>query len=160
MKRKIIREKKHRLPDEMYVGVKSIAFTICIKNNKKLFISEHMLTIFEKVLVNSLNEHNCSGYVYLFMPDHLHMIIKGENKKSNIKQAVELFKQKTGFWLSNNLPNIKWQKDYYDHIIRNEEDIQNQIRYILNNPVRANLVKKWKDYNFKGSTIFNLKDWE
>ncbi|MBK8946175.1 MAG: transposase [Ignavibacteriae bacterium] len=160
MKRKIIREKQHRLPKEIYIGEKAVAFTICIKNNKRLFTTEKIYKVFEKELLNALIENNCSAYVYLFMPDHLHLIIKGENENSNIKKTVELFKQKTGFWLSNNLPYIKWQKDYYDHIIRNDEDIQNQIRYILNNPVRANIVENLKEYKFKGSTIFNLEEWE
>ncbi len=144
----------------MYIGQKVIAFTICIKNNKRLFTSGKIFKVFEKELLDALIENNCSAYVYLFMPDHLHLIIKGEHVNSNIKKAVESFKQKTGYWLNQNLLNIKWQKDYYDHIIRNEKDVQNQIRYILNNPVRADIIRNWKEYNFKGSTIFNLNEWE
>ena len=57
------------------------------------------------------------------MPDHVHLIVSGNRKDSNVKKSIELFKQKTGYWLSQNLPKFKWQKDYYDHIIRNDEDI-------------------------------------
>lgn len=158
MKEIIIREKRHRLPVEMYMGTKAIAFTICIKERQELFISKKIFKIFENELLTSLNLNNCSAYIYLFMPDHLHMILKGEMKNSNIKKSIEIFKQKTGYWLSKNVSKFKWQKDYYDHIIRNDEDIQNQIRYILNNPVRTKIVPNWKEYPFKGSTIFNFSE--
>ena len=32
-----------------------------------------------------------------------------------------------------------WQSEYYDHIIRNEEDFYNQLNYILSNPEKAGL---------------------
>ncbi|MGP8217722.1 MAG: transposase [Bacteroidia bacterium] len=35
-----------------------------------------------------------------------------------------------------------WQRDYYEHIIRNEESYQNIANYIINNPA------KWKDDKF------------
>jgi len=160
IKKKIIREKLHRLPAKMYVGNKTIAFTICIKNNRNLFESTKMFEYFEKELILSLEKNNCTAHVYLFMPDHLHLIVEGYSEDSNIKKAIELFKQKTGYWLTKNMSDYKWQKDYYDHIIRDDEDMRNQIKYILYNPVRASLVENWKDYKFKGSTIYNFEEWE
>jgi len=144
----------------MYTGFKSVALTMCIKDKKKLFMDEETFKVFEEALLYSLNRHNCSAYIYLFIPDHLHMIIKGEESHSNIKRAAELFKQKTGFWLSKFNNQYKWQKDYYDHVIRSSEDIKNQILYVLNNPVRASIVDNWKEYKFIGSTLYNLDNWE
>lgn len=160
MRKKIIREKTHRLPDIMYIGNQTIAFTLCVYKKQNLFVSDEIFTFFEKELLNSLQSYECSAQVYLFMADHVHLIVSGNQKDSNVKKSLELFKQKTGYWLSQNLPKFKWQKDYYDHIIRNDEDIQNQIRYILNNPIRANLVDDWKEYKYKGSTVYNLEEWE
>jgi hypothetical protein len=55
---------------------------------------------------------------------------------------------------------IKWQKDYYDHILRKKENLNIHIKYILNNPVRAGLVDYWKQYPYKGSTLYNLENWD
>jgi hypothetical protein len=41
-----------------------------------------------------------------------------------------------------------WQKDSYDHYVRNEKEWQNIFWYILNNPVKAKLVDKWEDWEF------------
>jgi hypothetical protein len=49
---------------------------------------------------------------------------------------------------------IEWQKDSYDHVLRNAErgpqEFQNTARYIANNPVRAGIVEAAEDYPFAG----------
>jgi hypothetical protein len=39
------------------------------------------------------------------------------------------FKQRSGYWLSQNEIQEKWQKDFYDHILRKDEDIIRQVRF-------------------------------
>ena len=60
--------------------------------------------------------------------------------------------------MSENEPGVRWQKDFYDHVIRTHEDIAAQVRYILDNPVRKGLVSSWEDYPFKGSVGCKLDD--
>lgn len=156
---KPIREKRHRLDPEVYKGERIVSFTLCIKNKKSFFTSHNVYTIFNEMLLNEFKNYNCSAYVYLFMPDHLHLTVAGNDSGSDIKKCVDIFKQKTGFWFAQNHPEIKWQKDYYDHILRSKENLNIHIKYILNNPVRAGLVEVWKEYPFKGSTIYDLDEW-
>jgi REP element-mobilizing transposase RayT len=68
----------------------------------------------------------------------------GKQSNSDVWKAIVSYKQKTGFWMNVNKPEVRWQKDFYDHIIRRHEDIAVQIRYILDNPVRKGLVAKWR----------------
>jgi len=155
-----IRERKHRLWPELYTGERVIAFTGNVKSRKPLFTSKNIFAEFESMLVKSLTKYDCDAYVYLFMPDHFHFILTGKHSKSNIKKCIDSFKQSSGFWLHKNLPQIKWQKDYYDHILRSDEDLIAQIKYVLNNPVRSELVGYWKIYKFRGSTLYNLDEWD
>lgn len=154
------REKKHRLDLEIYTGKILVSFTLCIKNRKELFTDEKLFLLFESMLLNELATSNCCVYVYLFMPDHIHIILSGKTEESDIKKCLDRFKQKTGFWLYKNKASCKWQKDYYDHVLRKEEDLETVIKYILNNPLRAGIVENWKQYKFKGSTVYNLNEWE
>ena len=39
-----------------------------------------------------------------------------------------------------------WQKGYYDHGLRREEDLRTTARYIVANPLRAGIVKRLADY--------------
>jgi REP element-mobilizing transposase RayT len=70
------------------------------------------------------------------MPDHQHLVLAGTQSESDIWKAVVNYKQKTGFWMSANKPEMRWQKDFYDHVISVHDDIAAQVKYILNNPVR------------------------
>ncbi len=39
-----------------------------------------------------------------------------------------------------------WQEEYYDHYSRSEAEWLRTIRYVLNNPVKAGLVKEWQQW--------------
>lgn len=125
-----------------------------------MFISDPIFKKFEEIFLNELSKNNCDAYVYLFMPDHFHTLIGGKNEKANAKICMDKFKQKTGFWLTKNMNGFQWQKDYYDHILRTEESLEIKTKYILMNPVRKNIVNYWKNYKYKGSTVYKLDDWD
>jgi hypothetical protein len=36
-----------------------------------------------------------------------------------------------------------WQREYYDHLIRGDEEFERAVRYVAENPLKANL-KDWK----------------
>lgn len=159
-KKKQIREKKHRLWEEVYTGEQVVAFTGNVKNRDPLFENLLAFKKIEQLLLDSLHKHRCDAYVYLFMPDHFHFILTGKDSEANIKRCIDSFKQQSGYWLYKNLPQIRWQKDYYDHVLRSNEDLVAQVKYILNNPVRGGLVDYWKQYHLRGSTIYNLDEWD
>ncbi|MBI4546591.1 MAG: transposase [Ignavibacteriae bacterium] len=154
----MIREKKHRLSPETYHGYQIVAFTLCLKNRTSFFTTQERFEIFEKMLLLNAQKFYCDVLVYLFMPNHCHIILSGNNERSDPLAVMKTFKQQTGYWFYKNALNVHWQKDFYDHIIRKEEDITKQVHYVLNNPVRKNLVKNWHDYPFKGSTVYDFKE--
>ena len=92
------------------------------------------------------------------MPDHQHLIISGKNADSDLWKTVGIYKQRSGFWLSENNSILGWQKDFYDHIIRRNQDVTALVRFILDNPVRKGLAQSWEEYRFKGSIGCKLKD--
>ena len=38
-----------------------------------------------------------------------------------------------------------WQHENYDHVVRDEAELERIIRYVLNNPVKAGLVQHWEE---------------
>ena len=163
----VMREKRHRLPKEFYKGEISVAFTLCIRNDvapdinvaSGFSLSEpKIVNKFTEILGSIINKENCIVPVYCFMPDHQHLIVTGSRGDSDILKVIMSYKQKTGFWMSKNKTEIRWQKDFYDHIIRTNEDVATQVRYILDNPVRKGLTSSWEEYPFKGSIGCELDD--
>jgi REP element-mobilizing transposase RayT len=156
----IVHEKKHRLALDNYSGFNIVSFTCCVHDKKQLFVQDPVFFVFEIFLKQSLEKCDCDAHAYLFMSDHVHIILQGKNENSNIWKCMALFKQKTGYRLSKNAPEFKWQKDFYDHVLRKEEDIRKHVKYVLHNPVRKDLVEDWKKYPYKGSTIYDLNSWD
>ena len=152
-----IRERRHRLSLNLYKGKVRATFTLCVEGRKGLFVEKAVVDRFLNALVESKNRYNCVNWLYIFMPDHLHLILEGKSEGSDLWKTIVLFKQKTGFWLSKNRVGVKWQKDFYDHIHRRDDNLKQHIRYILDNPVRKGLVDNWRDYRFKGSMGFDLE---
>ena len=154
-----VRERRHRLPRNLYKGKIACVFTVCVSGKREIFSSEQVFSSVEEILLDSLKRECCEAHIYLFMPDHCHFLIEGTSDDSDLWQFMVDFKQRSGFWLSRNRVSAKWQKDFYDHILRKREDLRAQVRYILENPLRAGLVSDWTRYPYKGSTIHTFDEW-
>ena len=151
---KIIKEKKHRLKREEYRGHKRISFTLCIKDRKKLFTKKEIIEKFIGTLKDILYKYKIKNWIYVFMPNHLHLVVEGLDENSDIYKAIVEFKQKTAITMKN----YKWQKDFYDHIHREEENVFNSLWYIINNPVRKELIKEPLEYFGLGPIDFNIEE--
>ncbi len=163
----VMKEKKHRLPKESYKGEISVALTLCLRkdvaSNTNVvsgfsLSNPQIVNTFTEILGSMIKKERCIVPVYCFMPDHQHLIITGTRSDSDIWKAIVSYKQRTGFWMSKNNPEIRWQKDFYDHVIRIDGDVATQVRYILDNPVRKGLVSSWDEYPFKGAIGCRLED--
>jgi len=87
---------------------------------------------------------------YVLMPDHFHWLIQ-LHEKADLTSSVSRVKSVSAHRINKYL-GVKsatvWQKGFYDHALRKEEDIVHVARYIVANPLRAGLVKSLSDYSF------------
>ena len=88
---------------------------------------------------------------YCLMPDHLHLLLTPGENQASVPKFMQIFKGKTThiFWKCGFKGRL-WQKSYYDHIMRSSEDVHETAKYILNNPVRKNMVTEISEYPFSG----------
>lgn len=95
------------------------------------------------------NENYLSSLAWVLMPDHLHWLFSLSNK-SKLSDTVKLFKAGSALKVNGFLgrTGAVWQRAYYDHALRKEEDIKPIARYIVANPLRAGLVENIGDYPF------------
>jgi REP element-mobilizing transposase RayT len=78
---------------------------------------------------------------YVLMPDHLHWLMVLH--EGTLSEAVQLLKGRS----SHAIGQAVWQANYFDHAVREEEDLRKMARYIAANPLRANLVERIGDYS-------------
>ena len=92
------------------------------------------------------------------MPDHLHVLLLGETDASDSKRSVDRFKASSGWWLYRHRPEIHWQKDYWDHVVRTYEGWEAQARYISGNPVRAGFIDDPLEWPYTGSIGYDVRE--
>src|SRR5256885_1763341 len=100
--KKSVGEKKHRLDLDAYKGYIRVSFTACMQDREPYFTTDDRFHTHESHLLRALKQHHCGAEVYVFMPDHLHVIIMGETDDADVYQAMRKFKQYSGYWLSKN----------------------------------------------------------
>jgi putative transposase len=147
------KRKVNRLDLEFYRQIGIYFLTICCFNGKGIFKNAQIVNELLEKLKGCCKTHGFTNYVYCFMPDHLHLLLAGE-EGSNLIKMVKQFKQLTGYLFKKETSERLWQKSYYDHILRKEEDVVKVVRYILENPVRKGLTKHPEEYPFSGSLKF------
>ena len=134
--------KNIRLPRESYeIPSQIFSITICTQNRRSLFQNKMLGRLILSSLETGYFEKQVERYAYCLMLDHLHLLLSP--KESNLVDLVNRWKSFSANLLRRNgLIGPCWQRGFYDHALRKEEDIQNTAEYIVNNPVRSGLVKE------------------
>jgi putative transposase len=149
-------KKRIRLKDFDYKGYYRYFITICTFNKLPIFRDTSLV----KWLINILREKSKSFgfkiWVYCFMPDHFHILIEGKDLHSDMKQFISSYKQHTGFYYKKYKGESLWQVNFYEHLLRKEEETMSVAYYILGNPVRKGLVDDYRQYTFLGSFEFDI----
>lgn len=152
-----ISRKNIRLKNFDYSKSGAYFITMCIHNRVHLFGEIIKGELFSKensphkMVENHLHKVSVkfSGAFiskYVIMPDHIHFLIIINSCNYQLCDIIKWFKIVTtndyirGVKKGLYLPFKKyfWQRNYYEHIIRNEYDYLEKYRYIVNNP------KKWE----------------
>ena len=153
-KRKLI-----RIEDYDYSTPGAYFITVCTANREKIFWygvgadiirPENVpLSIAGKIMeqgILQISEHyeNVSIDKYCVMPDHIHFILRIESDIDGRMVSAPTVSTVVGSmkrWVSKQVGRPIWQKFFYDHGIRNQQDYNEIWEYIENNPLKY-LLKK------------------
>lgn len=151
-------QKRVRLKTFSYRGSYRYFITIVADKRNEIFISSEIAGQILKALKEVSILCQFAVWAYCFMPDHLHVLIEGKNEDSDMKELILKFKQKTAYEFKRLYQKRLWQENYYEHILRKDEDTKKAARYILENPVRKGLAAHVLNYPYVGSFEMDLKE--
>lgn len=83
---------------------------------------------------------------WVVMPDHLHWVLQLRNEP--LSTCLQRFKSNSARALNHvrGMSGQVWQGGFYDHRLRHDEDLREQVLYVLANPLRAGLATRLQDY--------------
>jgi putative transposase len=127
-----------------YYSAGQIVFiTQIVKDRKPLFRDPEMITLLNDIFINVNKLHPFLMLAHVILPDHFHILIRPEGE-SNFSQIMHSLKSNFTREYKRKLHETGsvhvWQKRFWDHVIRDEQDLENHIFYIHYNPVKHGYV--------------------
>ena len=99
-----------------------------------------------QVIFETAARYDCDANWYLqlllLMPDHLHALIS-INGDQSLAKTIGNFKRAT-----NKFAGVIWQRNFFDHRLRDDGGPIGKESYIRQNPVRAGLVTNADDWPY------------
>ena len=124
--------------------------TIVAAGRQKVFLDARLAEAALECLRELRGELGFYVYAYCLMPDYFHALVGlGESQKT-LGEICGRFKSLSNraYWQWHE--GRLWQRQFFDHIIRNEDDYFETVEYIKLNPVRKGLVEIWNQWPYTG----------
>ena len=134
-----------------------VFITVVTKNRQQILIDN--IELLKDCLKNSMHKFNYKFIAGIIMPDHFHILIYSE-KPDLIPKIIHDIKYSFSKNITSNVQLTEseqkrgdkgiWQRRYYDHIIRDENDLNRHLDYIHYNSMKHLNIepKNWKCSSF------------
>ena len=91
-------------------------------------------------------------WAYTIMSNHIHFLVTTYDTNTDyLWKIMQNFKKYTGRESNKVLGrtgNPFWDEEYYDHLVRNDDEFHRIEQYIMMNPVKAGIVEKPEDWQW------------
>jgi len=146
--------RKNRLAADLYRSRQTYFITITIADRKPVFMTDGVVPHHLEILSRISAERAFDVIAYCYMPDHVHLLVAGKDRASDLVALIKAYKQTTGYYYRQLTGGALWQKSFYDHVLRKDEAVHEVARYILANPVRRRMVERPAEYPYSGSLVY------
>jgi len=132
----------------------------CVEESPRWLAEERVAQIVADE-IHQLDGERYTLFAYCVMSNHGHLLVdtgervfkpvhEGVTAPYPLTDTLKLLKGRTARYCNQALGRRGkfWHHESYDHVVRNQKEYERIVRYILNNTVKAGLVKTWEDWKF------------
>ena len=137
-----------------YIPDSTVFITQVVHDRKPVFSNPDHVALLRNILHIAKEKYPFHMLGYVFLPDHFHILIKpgpGITHSQIMHSVKPNFTKAYKSALSLSEAMHFWQRRYWDHLIRDDEDFQRHLDYIHYNPVKHGYVTQpeaWADSSF------------
>jgi REP element-mobilizing transposase RayT len=165
-----------RLPREYYQGDSFVHWSLSIEYRATGWLTDSFHSLFRELMLHAATREGLICPAYCLMPDHLHLVWMGLRLDSDQLNGMKFLRthlepalaaggqalrhrasHPTRHSSRRALQDIKFQAQAHDNVLRQPERQHEAFArvcfYIMNNPVRANLVVRPGDWEFCGALV-------
>ncbi len=139
----------------LYVPNTIVFITQVVQDRKPVFRDAEQVAHLRAIFHLAKEKYPFQMLAYVFLPDHFHILIKpaaGVTHSQIMHSVKPNFTRTYKHTLHLDGTTLQfWQRRYWDHVIRNEDDLERHLDYIHYNPVRHGYVARpeaWADSSF------------
>lgn len=113
------------------------------------FTDPHLANTVARTLHQQTTQGLIQPLCWVLMPDHLHLhLLLRLDHRQSLAETIKRFKALSARAVnrSDNTTGPVWQSGYFDRALRNEDNRLILSRYIVANPLRADLARRVGDY--------------
>ena len=149
----------------LFIENSYVFITIVTAKRRKILLKN--IQILREAFKRTIQSFNYEIYAICILPEHIHMIIKPydiNDYPKIIQQIKRYFSQKIDKQNIDNYSltsgNVRrkerdiWQHRYWEHTIRDINDLYKHLDYIHYNPIKHDYTNKAKDWEFSSFNKF------
>ena len=127
--------------------------TVSTKDNLRSLNNQKIAQFIVKAVDEAIQRFSLKAYILCVMPTHYHFLFElTEASKVSMMDVMKSINGRSGSFGLKILGQKLWQKGYYDHVVRKDEDLAKIAWYIAANPQR------WRETGkFQLSDCFTVK---
>ena len=133
-------------------------FTIALKDRSKDYLIRY-IEEFRQAYKITQERYPFETVAICILPDHFHLLMQLPEKDDNYSVRIGLLKSQFTRLLPEHCRKISmsdqkqgdagiWQRRFWEHLIRDDEDLANHWDYIYYNPVKHRYVTNVKDWEY------------
>jgi REP element-mobilizing transposase RayT len=142
-----------RLPREYYQADAVVHWSLTISKRRRGWLDAAFHAQFRELMLHAAVREGMLCPTYCLMPNHLHLVWMGLRLDSDQLNAMAFLRR----YLEPALAPHRFQHQPHDHVLKENERRRKAFArvcwYVLENPVRAELVKSVADWNFCGALV-------
>jgi putative transposase len=108
-----------------YTGFHAYSLTLCTFERRPYFTDADLVRDVLVQILRAAAESTFDVPAYCFMPDHVHLLLCGNELTSHLPACMKLLRQRTAVDFSRTRRGERlWQVGYFEHVLRDDEGIE------------------------------------
>ena len=137
-----LRKGRHSVPGQVYL----VTFTTA--GRRPLFAEPDCAMAVARAIADQRLWTDAKLLAWVLMPDHWHGLVE-LGQRDSLSRIVQRLKTNTSRTVGDALQAMPvWCKGFHDRALRQDEAVRDAARYLVMNPVRAELVRRVGEYPY------------
>jgi putative transposase len=129
--------------------IRTFFTTSVTANRRRIFQTERNAELLLRTLQDNRQKGRFQLHAYVIMPDHIHLLLTPAENVS-LEKAMQYIKGGFSFQLKSAFD--VWERSFKEHRIKDGQDYTHHLRYIEQNPVRANLSPTAQEFPYSSAS--------